>query len=82
MTSHGAITRAIRGSKATKRSSTVSYTHLDVYKRQAQEKKDQTKAGVEDLKKEEIEIETQVLQIRKEKEETKQELERSEARCV
>ena len=45
----------------------------------AQEKKDQTKAGVEDLKKEEIEIETQVLQIRKEKEETKQELERSEA---
>ena len=31
----------------------------------AQEKKDQTKAGVEDLKKEEIEIETQVLQIRK-----------------
>ena len=31
------------------------------------------------LKKEEIEIETQVLQIRKEKEETKQELERSEA---
>ena len=30
-------------------------------------------------KKEEIEIETQVLQIRKEKEETKQELERSEA---
>lgn len=37
----------------------------------AQEKKDQTKAGVEDLKKEEIEIETQVLQIRKEKEETK-----------
>ena len=44
----------------------------------AQEKKDQTKAGVEDLKKEEIEIETQVLQIRKEKEETKQELERSE----
>ena len=45
----------------------------------AQEKKDQTKAGVENLKKEEIEIETQVLQIRKEKEETKQELERSEA---
>ncbi len=46
----------------------------------AQEKKDQTKAGVEDLKKEEIEIETQVLQIRKEKEETKQELERSFSR--